>query len=584
MHDLDALTILFGDAVTITDGELTVSRPEALAGPKMDELVKTAVFGEPVAREYARWMIWELGQAVGVQPASIHDLYMARGRGEVGGFTVPAINVRGASYDTARAIFRAAIGLNAGAFLLEIARSEIAYTEQRPAEYVSVMLAAALREGYRGPLFIQGDHFQVNHKKYATNPKPEVDAVKALVREAVHAGFYNIDVDTSTLVDLSKASLVEQQRPNYEVGIDIFNEVRAAEPKGVTISVGGEIGEVGTQNSTVEELRAYMDGFNSLLPKGVEGLSKISVQSGTSHGGVVLADGSIADVKLDLDTLEKLSTIARKEYGLSGAVQHGASTLPDTAFGSFPKREVAEIHLATNFQTMLFDAIPAKLRAEIYEWLKENAKDERKATDSDEQFFYKSRKKALGPFKQRLWDLPGSIKASLGAAYEAKFRFLFEQLAIGGTGEIVRRYVKPPVQHRRRDAGARGAARRRRPVGLNDPSVGDRDGRRGRALAGDRAAGARPGLARREGRAQRGLGQPRGDSIAGGAARRARQRGGALRRSGGAAARATDYLDRGGARARTVRACAGRRGAHPSSRRRRLRRLLLECRRHGGDP
>jgi fructose/tagatose bisphosphate aldolase len=254
MHDLDALSTLFDDAVRVTDGTLVVERPDALASAKMDELAKTAVFGDGTAKQYARWMLWELGQAVGVQPASIHDLYKARGRGEVHGFTVPAINVRGASYDTARSIFRTAIRLKAGAFILEIARSEIAYTDQRPAEYVAVVLAAALREGYRGPLFIQGDHFQVNHKKYAANPTAEVDAVKALVREAVGAGFYNIDIDTSTLVDLSKPTLAEQQRLNYEVGVDILRDVRAAEPKGVTISVGGEIGEVGTQNSTVEEL------------------------------------------------------------------------------------------------------------------------------------------------------------------------------------------------------------------------------------------------------------------------------------------------------------------------------------------
>jgi fructose/tagatose bisphosphate aldolase len=448
MHDIDALNTLFGEAVRVAGGKVTVSRADALASPEMDELVRTAVFGEPTAREYARWLLWELGQAVGVQPASIHDLYMARGRKEIGGFTVPAINVRGASYDTARSIFRTAIGLDAGAFILEIARSEIAYTEQRPAEYVSVMIAAALREGYRGPLFIQGDHFQVNHKKYAANPGPEVDAVKALVREAVGAGFYNIDIDTSTLVDLSKPDHREQQRLNYEVGIDILNDVRRVEPKGVTISVGGEIGEVGTQNSTVEELEAYMDGFNALLGKGVQGLSKISVQSGTSHGGVVLPDGSIADVALDLDTLETLSRVARDRYGLAGAVQHGASTLPDSAFHNFPTREVAEIHLATNFQNMLYDRLPAALRQEIYEWLRENAKDERKATDSDEQFFYKTRKKALGPFKRQLWELPATVQRALAAAYDEKFRFLFEQLAIGDTARHVARYVKPPVLHR----------------------------------------------------------------------------------------------------------------------------------------
>ena len=414
----------------------------------MDALARAAVFGDADERHHARWLIWELGQAVGVRPASIHDLYMARGRGEVHGFTVPAINVRGMAYDTARSIFRTANRMKAGAFILEIARSEIAYTDQRPSEYVAVMLAAALREGFRGPVFIQGDHFQVNAKKFAADRRTEVDAVKALANEAIHAGFYNIDIDTSTLVDISKPTLDEQQKLNYEVGADLIATVRELEPEGITISVGGEIGEVGTHNSTVEELRAYMDGLNRTLDRGVEGVSKISVQSGTSHGGVVLADGSIADVKLDLDTLERLSKVARDEYGLAGAVQHGASTLPDSAFHNFPKRETAEIHLATNFQNMLFDNLPGALRDEIYGWLRENAKEERKPSDSDEQFFYKTRKKALGPFKQRFWDLPDDAKARLAAAYDEKFGFLFEQLAVGGTAAAVVKYVHPPEQHR----------------------------------------------------------------------------------------------------------------------------------------
>src|SRR3954464_7679506 len=448
MDKIESLNGLFGAAVSVRDGKVTVSQDSAIASDAMDKLVRAAVFGEAEEKEHARWLIWEIGQAVGVRAASIQDLYMARGRGDVQGFTVPAINVRGMSYDTARSIFRTAIRMKAGAFLLEIARSEIAYTDQRPAEYVAVLLAAAMREGFRGPVFIQGDHFQVNHKKYAVNPGPEVEGVKALVREAVGSGFYNIDIDTSTLVDLSKETLAEQQRLNYEVGIDILREVRAVEPKGVTISVGGEIGEVGAENSTVEELRAYMDGFTATLPKDMIGLSKISVQSGTSHGGTVLADGSIADVKLDLDTLETLGKVARDEYGLSGAVQHGASTLPDTAFNNFPKRETAEIHLATNFQNMLYDHLPADLRAKIYDWLKVNAKDERKPTDTDEQFFYKTRKKAIGPFKRQTWDLPADVKATLARAYDEKFSFLFNQLAIQGTAAVVKRYVKPPVQHR----------------------------------------------------------------------------------------------------------------------------------------
>ncbi|MGH7646698.1 MAG: class II fructose-bisphosphate aldolase [Gemmatimonadaceae bacterium] len=430
---------------------MTLSNEAVLQTGAMDELVREAVFGQGQTKDHAQWLLWEIGQVAGVKPASIHDLYLARGRGETHGFTVPAINVRSLSYDTARAVFRTAVKQRAGAFIVEIARSEIAYTDQRPREYVAVMLAAALREGFRGPLFVQGDHFQVNAKKFAVDRRGEVAAVKQLAQEAIASGFFNIDVDTSTLVDISLATLDEQQRLNYQTAVDIARYVREIEPDGVTISVGGEIGEVGAHNSTVPELRAFMDGFNKTLKErsgAVEGLSKISVQTGTSHGGVVLADGTIAEVKLDLKALEELSKVARDEYKLAGAVQHGASTLPDNAFNNFPRVEAAEIHLATNFQNILFDHMPDALRSRIYKWLDENAKEERKPKDTDEQFYYKTRKKALGPFKRDIWDMPDSVKGDLATAYDQTFGFLFEQLRVTNTADTVARLVKAPSMHR----------------------------------------------------------------------------------------------------------------------------------------
>src|SRR5690606_3718598 len=166
---MDGLVSAFGGAIRATDHGVEISNPAALQSEAMDRLVWSAVFGSDAERAAARELLWNLGQATGVRPASIHDLYLARGRGEVGGFTVPAINVRMIAYDTARAVFRAARACDGGAIILEIARSEIAYTDQRPAEYVAVMIAAALREGYRQPLFIQGDHCQVNAKKNAAD-------------------------------------------------------------------------------------------------------------------------------------------------------------------------------------------------------------------------------------------------------------------------------------------------------------------------------------------------------------------------------------------------------------------------------
>src|SRR5256884_7439504 len=304
--------------------------PAVRQSAAMDELVRRAVFGPAAEREEARWLIWEIGQHAGVRPASIHDLYMARGRGEVPAFTTPAMNIRVLAYDSARAVFRAAKRLDVGALICEIARSEIGYTEQRPAEYVAVVTAAALREGFTGPLFIQGDHVQVNAKKYAVDAETELQAIRTLIDEELHAGFYNIDVDTSTLVDLSQATLDAQQRVNYERAADLTKFIRDREPEGVTVSVGAEIGEVGGKNSDVHELKAFMDGYRRALQSlgSYAGISKISVQTGTSHGGVVLPDGSIARVHLDLDALLALSSAARATYHLGGAVQHGASTLP----------------------------------------------------------------------------------------------------------------------------------------------------------------------------------------------------------------------------------------------------------------
>ena len=423
--------------------------PAVRQSSRMDELVRQAVFGTEDEKAQARWLIWEIGQRAGVRPASIHDLYLARGRGEVPPFTTPAMNVRIMSYDTGRAIFRAARKLDAGAIICEIARSEIAYTDQRPAEYVAVMTAAALREGFVGPLFIQGDHVQVNAKKYAADPDAELKALRQLIEEELHAGFYNIDVDTSTLVDLSKPNLDEQQRTNYERAAELTQFVREREPEDVTVSVGAEIGEVGGKNSDVHELEAFMQGYNRTLRKLGEypGISKISVQTGTSHGGVVLPDGSIAKVQLDLDALKALSQAARAKYGLGGAVQHGASTLPPEAFSQFPQCEAIEIHLATNFQTIVMDhpALPKDLRREVNDWVKTEAKEEWKKGDSEEQFLYKSRKKAIGPFKRRFWDLPADVRAAIGADLEKTFAFLFEQLRVTGTRAVTDKYVKPKL-------------------------------------------------------------------------------------------------------------------------------------------
>jgi fructose/tagatose bisphosphate aldolase len=402
-------------------------------------LAFTAVFGDGLVRDTARWLLWELGQELGIYPSSIHELYLAIGRGDVPhNFTVPAINVRGINYYMARAVFSAANKSDVGALIFEIARSEIGYTDQRPAEYVASLLAAAIAEGFRGPLFVQGDHFQVSAKGYASDPEKEVGAVKELAKEAIAAGFFNIDIDTSTLVDLTQETLDEQQHANYAVSAELTKYVRGLEPDGVTVSLGGEIGEVGEKNSTVPELRAYMDGYRRELGADVQGISKISVQTGTSHGGVVLPDGTLAEVSVDFDTLEELSRIAREEYNLGGAVQHGASTLPEEMFDKFPQIGTLEIHLATGFQNIIFDHAPQDIVDDVHDYLLRERRNEWKEGKTKEQFFYSTRKKAFGALKREWWSLNAPTMREIGMVLEQKFELLFDRLNVGDTGRVVR--------------------------------------------------------------------------------------------------------------------------------------------------
>ena len=437
------------------EGRFVIDDVARLRADGIRDLAWTAAFSEDAATiEAAQWIVWEAAQELGARSASIHELYMARARGEVSGFTVPAINIRAQTFDMARIAFETATTEDVGAMILELARSEQTYTYQRPIDYSTAVLAGAIAAHWQGPVFLQGDHYQFNAKKYAADPESMTDEIRRACRLALDAGYRNIDIDASTLVDLSLDGADAQQRTNYERTAEMATLIRSLEADGVTVSIGGEIGEVGKENSTEAELRAYLDGLKEVLAgsdaagrNGVA-ISKVSVQTGTSHGGTVNPDGTVAAVAVDFSVHERLGVVAREEYGLAGTVQHGASTLPDEDFHIFRDVGTAEIHLATGFQNLLYEhpAFPRWLHAEIEQWCFGNALDERKSGQTDQQFVYTTRKKAIGPFKRQLWDL--ETKDEILVAQANKIRFLMHELGVEGSRAMIDRYITPVEWHR----------------------------------------------------------------------------------------------------------------------------------------
>jgi hypothetical protein len=276
----------------------------------------------------------------------------------------------------------------------------------------------------------------------------EVSLLQDLIREAVAAGFYNIDIDASPLFDPSQPTQELRHRHNVEATAFLSHFIRRIEPEGVVISIGAEVGEVGGSNTTVDDLRAFMEtyeGRRAAFEIGTAGLAKLSVQTGTRHGGIVRPDGSLEDPHVDFGLLAQLGRVAREGYKLGGVVQHGASTLPDEWFRRFPECGAIEIHLSTGFQNLIFCApeFPADLGEAIDRLVTQAFGDEKEPDDTREQFLYKLRKKAWGPFKRELWDLPPATREPILDRIEERFAFLFRNLGVEGTRETVDRWVKP---------------------------------------------------------------------------------------------------------------------------------------------
>jgi hypothetical protein len=406
---------------------------------RLPALVQVAVFSKDVTeRRDLQHFLLDLSAASGVVSRSIWRLYYHLAKQPKLTYCVPAFNLRVMTFDSARALFRAAIAAEAGAFVVEIARSEMEYTDQRPLEFSAVVCAAAVVEGWRGPLFLQGDHFQVRPKAFTNNPASEQLALKSLIHEALDAGFQNIDLDASTIVDLSQPTVAQQQAENIRQTAALAAEIRRHKEGRDPVSIGGEVGEVGKENTTSHELRAFLQGTADTLRQSAPdqpGLMKVSIQTGSRHGGVVLADGTPGSMSVDFETIITLSKVAREEFGLAGVVQHGASTLPVELYERFRTSGAVEIHLSTIFQSLVLDhpAFPQELKIAMRDYVTQNFEHDRDPDDSDAQFWYRLRKKAVGPFKRQLWAMPSEVRQEIMADLEGRFRLLLRKLGVENT-------------------------------------------------------------------------------------------------------------------------------------------------------
>ncbi len=446
----DLLASLEG-IIRLGSEEVTVLHGEQLRRQLIDTLVYNALFNTDLRiREVSKWVVHAAALYLGAVPSSIQNLYQARSQEDYTSKTLLALNIRGLTYDTARAVFRTLKTLDCTATLFEYGVDEAAITDQSPSEFVCCVLAAAIKESYSGPVFLQAGRFRFNGKNYLKNATEERTTVRNHIKELIDSGFYNIDVDTSRLVQSSRQTLAEKLRDCFEELANMTAYIRELQPKEIVVAMGGRTTVLEGTQTIEEELEVLLDGyFTSLKRQGVhlDGIVKVGIHAGITEGSRPLPDGRVVHVQADAKTIETLNDLAIRQYRLGGVVLHEISTLTEQSLKQLPTMQVLEAHATSNLQDCILDSphLPEELRQEIHGYLKDSHRALWREGITEEQFLYATRKACFGPFKKKFWDLDSDVKAALIEKLQEKITALLHTFALAETKALVREFVQPVV-------------------------------------------------------------------------------------------------------------------------------------------
>ncbi len=142
-----------------------------------------------------------------------------------------------------------------------------------------------------------------------------------------------------------------------------------------------------------------------------------------------LPDGTVAQVKLDFETLERLSEEARVRWDSAEPCSTVPPPCPTRPSAASPRHGNGGGPSRYGVQNIVYDSPPSRPPLRTKSSIPEDgAGGETEGERYEEQFLYKTRKKGFGPFKRELWDLPEETLSALGRELENQFAFLFGKL------------------------------------------------------------------------------------------------------------------------------------------------------------
>lgn len=429
------------------EGGLDLLIPRMFRGEMVDRLAMTAAIGDSdEVRHLARIIIRSAAMSHNIWCDSIQPLYKVMSRGKTKPLTIPAFNMRGLTYFIARSIFRVARRDKVGPFIFELSPAEMYHTGQTPLEYTTAVLAAALREHYEGPVFMQGDHFSPDGIHFGSDPDSLGPDLESLIKDSIDAGFYNFDLNGIQLTESHNTNTdpdFSQQTENMVQNIELLNRLQ---PRNIVVNIGTGIANTADVNTSVNSVRKFLQSLaDAIAESGLKtSVSKFKIQAGTSEKSVDDPDENAASKELDFSQLQALSDVVKNEFSLAGTVIPITSIESENVFNKLADCGVVEIHLGTELQNLIFDhsRFPAGLREEIHSFLETEYPDTRQPDWSDQLFYFKKRIRAWKHFKRTLWTLDHRTRSVMCSYLEDKFALLFEGLNLQNTQKLIKNNYK----------------------------------------------------------------------------------------------------------------------------------------------
>lgn len=410
--------------IAVSDHEVTVQHGERLKRELIDALLENALFNPELAvRSLAHQLIKAIANDLGIFPTSLQALYEARRRTEYLGKTVPRLAAHGLTYDMARAAFRTMKRSSTAICLFELPVETLPIAESHLQDFCSSVLAAAIKEGFYGPLFLQLGDIRYQADAFINNPQQYHQQLHQLLQLGMANGFLNFAVDTTALPHEGFAEMASFS--------NTLNEWQQGDR---LLAHGAALGDLPSGEAALNSLCANLDTYFEHLKK--EGnkahpLCKLGVK----------IKGDLANSRV---AVEKLRDLIVSKYAFAGLTIDHLLHLSERNLRDLATWQALEVNVSELLYDRLFDShhFPKEIIVEMRHFLTDACRHEWHVSESEEEFVHRLRHRTFAPFKKMFWEIPAATREKIGLELERTFASLFQWLGVTETVTLVRDKVR----------------------------------------------------------------------------------------------------------------------------------------------